>query len=261
VTDPFNRTFDLGIIENTDRVRSDYRALHLQGQILLGRRLTVGGNYTLSRAFGNFDGETSASGPVTATVDSYPEYREPRWNSPDGRLGIDQRHRGRVWFVYDAPLPAAIGALDVGFVQSGASGTPYGAVGQISPAAFVTNPGYSNQPAQVAYFFTPRDQFQTAAAWQSDLSLNYRRRVTRAELFARLMLTNLFNADAIDFISAINTSTLTRATRPTLQAFDPFTTQPIQGMHWDYGPQFGRPTSRLAYQTPRTFSMSVGVRF
>jgi hypothetical protein len=261
VTDPFNRVFDLGLIENTDRVRSDYRALNVQGQVLLGRRLTVGGNYTLSRAFGNFDGETSASGPITATVDSYPEYREPRWNSPDGRLGLDQRHRGRVWFVYDVPLPSPIGSLDVGFVQLGASGTPYGAAGQISPAAFVTNPGYSNQPAQVLYFFTPRDQFQTDSAWQSDLSLNYRRRVSRAELFARLMLTNLFNADAIDFISAINTATATRATRPTLQAFNPFTTQPVQGVHWDYGPQFGRPTSRLAYQTPRTFSMSVGVRF
>ena len=261
VTDPFNREFDRAIIENTDHVRSDYRALNLQGQVMLWRRLTTGGNYTLSRAFGNFDGETSASGPVTSTVDSYPEYKQARWNSPDGHLGLDQRHRGRVWLVYDVPLPSSVGSLDVGFVQAGASGTPYGAVGQISPAAFVTNPGYASQPAQVSYFFTPRDQFRTATAWQSDLSLNYRRRLSRAEAFVRLTLTNMFNADAIDYLPAINTSTLTRATRPSLQAFNPFTTQPIQGVHWDYGAQFGRPTSRLAYQTPRTFSMSVGMRF
>ncbi len=261
VTDPFNRTFDRAIIENTGNVRSDYRALNVAGQVLLWRRLTAGGNYTLSRAFGNFEGETSASGPITAAVDSYPEDKEPRWNSPDGRLGIDQRHRGRLWFVYNVPLPAVIGSLDLGFLQVGASGTPYGAAGSIATGAFVPSAGYANIPAQVTYFFTPRDQFHTAAAWQSDLSVNYRRRVTRAELFARVTLLNLFNADAIDNINAINTAILTRATRPTLPAFNPFTTQPVQGVHWDYGAQFGRPTSRIAYQTPRTFNMSVGVRF
>jgi hypothetical protein len=261
VTDPFNRTFDRAVIENTDHVRSDYRALNVQGQVLVWRPLTIGGNYTWSRAFGNFDGETSASGPITSTVDSYPEYKQPRWNSPDGYLAIDQRHRGRLWFVYEVPLPTSIGSLDVGFLQLGTSGTPYGAVGLISTGAFVTNPGYTNVPAQVSYYFTPRDQFRTATAWQSDLSINYRRRLSRAEAFVRMTLVNLFNADAIDNINAINTATLTRATRTSLQAFNPFTTQPVQGVNWDYGPQFGRPTSRLAYQTPRTFSMSVGVRF
>lgn len=261
VTDPFNRTFDRAIIQNTENVRSAYRALNVSGQVMLWRRLTTGSNYTFSRAFGNFDGETSASGPVTATVDSYPEYKEPRWNSPDGHLAIDQRHRGRVWLVYDVPLPGSVGALDVGFLQIGTSGTPYGAAGSISTGAFVPSHGYSNIPAQVTYYFTPRDEFRTASAWQSDLSINYRRRVTRAELFARMTLINLLNAHAIDNINAVNTATLTRATRPTLQAFNPFTTQPVQGVHWDYGPQFGRPTTRFAYQTPRTFNVSVGVRF
>jgi hypothetical protein len=29
------------------------------------------------------------------TADDYPEYRERRWNSPDGPLATDQRHRLR----------------------------------------------------------------------------------------------------------------------------------------------------------------------
>ena len=44
-------------------------------------------------------------------------------------------------------------------------------------------------------------------------------------------------------------------------AFNPFTTTPAQGVNWDLGPTFGEPSSRFAYQTPRTFRMSFGVRF
>jgi len=44
-------------------------------------------------------------------------------------------------------------------------------------------------------------------------------------------------------------------------AFNPFTETPVQGTHWDLGPTFGQATSRFAYQIPRTFRMSFGVRF
>jgi len=44
-------------------------------------------------------------------------------------------------------------------------------------------------------------------------------------------------------------------------AFDPFTTTPVRGVNWDYGPNFGQPSSRFAYTTPRTIRMSFGVRF
>jgi len=46
--------------------------------------------------------------------------------------------------------------------------------------------------------------------------------------------------------------------------FNPFTTQPVEGVNWRKGvgpPAFGAPTSRFAYQTPRTFQFSLGLRF
>ncbi|HXG87017.1 MAG TPA: hypothetical protein VNJ02_01680 [Vicinamibacterales bacterium] len=38
-------------------------------------------------------------------------------------------------------------------------------------------------------------------------------------------------------------------------------TAPVQGTHWDFGPEYGRPTGTGDYQAPREFSFSVGVRF
>ena len=73
---------------------------------------------------------------------------------------------------------------------------------------------------------------------------------------------NVFNHRAV-----VNSQYLNRRCRPTAPrpgeyaAFNPFTDTPVEGMHWTLGPTFGEPSSRFAYQTPRTFRMSFGVRF
>lgn len=46
-----------------------------------------------------------------------------------------------------------------------------------------------------------------------------------------------------------------------LPAFNPFTETPVEGVHYIKGPNFGRPASELDYQTPRTFRVSLGLRF
>ncbi len=45
------------------------------------------------------------------------------------------------------------------------------------------------------------------------------------------------------------------------QAFNPFTTKPVEGMSWASGPTFGQAVSRLAYTPPRTLRLMFGVRF
>jgi len=45
------------------------------------------------------------------------------------------------------------------------------------------------------------------------------------------------------------------------QPFNPFTTTPVRGVNWEYGPNFGKALSRFAYTTPRTIRMTFGVRF
>ena len=69
------------------------------------------------------------------------------------------------------------------------------------------------------------------------------------------------NAGGVN-LQRIDTTVLTPGTTSSQFAtFNPFTTTPVQGVNWDYGPIFGQATSRFAYTTPRTFRMSVGLRF
>jgi hypothetical protein len=45
------------------------------------------------------------------------------------------------------------------------------------------------------------------------------------------------------------------------QAFNPFTTTPVEGVHWAKSPTFGLALNRFAYTTPRTFRLTFGLRF
>jgi hypothetical protein len=80
----------------------------------------------------------------------------------------------------------------------------------------------------------------------------------RSEVFFRGVLNNLFNNSAQ--ISG-NETILTRANDARYQLFNPFTTTPAQGVHYDFGPDYLRPTGTGDYQSPREFSFSVGLRF
>ncbi len=171
VTDGVGNAFDRTFVENTDGVRRRYAALLAQGSYS-GDQFTLGGNYTLSRAYGNVEGET-ANGPSGASINHYPEYRRAEWNYPDGDLSIDQRHRARGWATYTVPMNPSAGSLAIGLVQQFGSGVPYGAIGLINPLSFMANPGYALPPAQIEYFFTPRDAFRTEATYRTDVSVNY----------------------------------------------------------------------------------------
>ena len=194
-----------------------------------------------------------------------------------------------MWGTYRVPIGEAAGALDVSLLYSAASGVPFGlggatatapgtAVGQIDPRPYVVNPGYANplsSSATVEYFFFPRDQYRTETQHRTDFSLNYKHRViATSEVFFHAEVLNIFNQFQLcgcggtvfnngggSDIRTINTSVLTRSNTATLQAFNPFTETPVEGVNWRLGPTFGQPTSRFAYTTPRTFRFSVGVRF
>ena len=67
--------FDLGVVVNEDsQLSRKYDGLHTALQYRFNDKLQIGATYTLSRAYGNVDGETSNSGPVTSSVLNYPEY-------------------------------------------------------------------------------------------------------------------------------------------------------------------------------------------
>jgi outer membrane receptor protein involved in Fe transport len=261
VTDPTGRVFDLVIVNNTNNVERTYKGLNGQVSYRFGTRLYLGGNYTLSWARGNFTGEDSGSGPVRASADDFPEYRDARWNSPVGYTPNDQRHKLRVWSHYELPLAERLGHVSVGLQQRFDSGEASSADGTIDPRPYVTNPGYITPPSSVTYFFGERGDLRTDDIWRTDVSLLWELRlpvVPRGRLFFRGVITNVFNNAGL---VAFDEQILTRNNDAGFAPFNPFTETPIQGTHWDFGPDFGKPTGVGDYQAPREFSFSVGVRF
>jgi Carboxypeptidase regulatory-like domain/TonB dependent receptor len=265
VTDPAGQVFDLALVENTDLLSREYVAGSVQANYRLGSRVDLGGNYTLSRLWGNVNGETVNSGPVSSSATSYPEYFDLSWFAPEGDLLPDQRHRLRLWGTARLPLPERLGNFTVALFEQINSGTPYGALGNIDSRDYVTDPGYQTAPATVNYWFTDRDAFKTETMFRTDFSLNYTFGLGgTSQLFAQLQVLNLFNQFQLFNINsnAIDTTVLTAVDDPDrFQAFNPFTERPVQGVHWDYGEEFGTPVGAAAYTLPRTFQFALGVRF
>ena len=100
ITDPTGRPFDLTLVSNSRKARRSYNGLIADARYRWSR-LQTGGNYTLSRSWGNFNGENVGSGPIRSSIESFPEYREERWNAPEGKLNADQPVRVRLWGTYD----------------------------------------------------------------------------------------------------------------------------------------------------------------
>jgi len=277
--DSLGARFDKSIIENTNDLKRRYASVTFAATYRMSARTDIGGNYTLSRLWGNFDGENLGSGPLAASAFQYPEYAQASWNYPEGDLSADQRHRSAMWINYGVPK---VTGLTVSMLETTASGLPYGAVGTINVAPFVTNPGYLaplTGTLNKSYYFTARDAFRTEDSYRTDLSATYtyalgagRRRI---DLFAQAVIVNLFNQfnlcgcgatsvfgnGGADVSTRIGQAVLTNSGTPSLSAFNPMTTVPVQGVNWNYGPSFGTATIKSAFTMPRTFRLSFGVRF
>ena len=247
VTDPTGRTYDLAVVGNTPDAHRTY-----QGMLVTATYRTsviqAAGNYTLSWSRGNVAGEGSG-GPNPANVNDYMEYKQPAWNSPVGYNNTDQRHKVRAWLTYFIPVPARVGTLSVSAMQRLDSALPYDASGVIDSRPYVQNPGYLTPPSTVTYYFSARNALRFDPSWSTDVSIEWTKKIgpSRAAVFFRAVTTNLFNNAAV----VSGDSTILTAASPGaakgLQRFDPFTTRPVQGVNWAYGPDFGQPTSPDGY--------------
>jgi hypothetical protein len=265
---------DLSFLRNDDTVlKRKYDGLHTQARYRINDRWSVGGNYTLAKLEGNFDGETGANGPVSGALLQYKEFKAFAQNNPEGYLSGDQRHRARAWVAWDA-FKIAGNSVNVSLLQGYASGLPYGAsaairTGPVSPAGTFyigANPGYAVAPATVTYFFTGRDAFRTDDITRTDIAINYafdwKFGSQSVEIFLQPEVLNLFDEDGVEFFTTAASTTVNTANNTaSLQRFNPFTQTPVEGVHWAKGTSFGKPTRAADYQDPRTFRFSVGLRF
>src|SRR5262249_3256374 len=188
--------------------------------------------------------------------------------SPEGDLAIDQRHRARLWGTVRIPGPA----IDIGVIQTLESGVPYSAVGPVDTTPYVTGVSYLNPSGNRAdgawdYYFTARDAFRSEANYRTDLSANYSYRIpglNTLDVFFRAELINVFNqfqlcgcggtvfsnGGATD-LRKINQGILTPANSATVQAFNPFTQTPVEGVNWAKRANFGTQVDQCSWTSTR----------
>ena len=113
-------------------------------------------------------------------------------------------------------------------------------------------------------WFEPRDTYRTDNVHSTDLALNFGFFIGKSvEIFIQPEVSNVFNESAA---VTVNTKIDTRGngcSSSVCQYFNPFDASytPVEGLDWVKGPDFGEPTTEGSYQLPRTFRVSLGVRF
>ena len=248
--------YDAGLSRKYDAImaRFDYQ---------IGGRWNFGATYTWSKTKGNNDGETGGGGPAANTILAYQEYKQPSWNTPDGYLLTDQTNKFRGWVSWDA-ISGAHNSLNISLLQNYFSGTPYSALQTINTVPYVGEPedlGYiGSSLGPVNYYFSDRGAYRMDSVWSTDLAINYSFLINVAggqlELFVQPEVANLFNQSSA---TTVNTTVL--GPRQGMEAFNPFTETPVEGVNWETGDSFGEPQSANDYQLPRTFRISFGLRF
>jgi len=122
----------------------------------------------------------------------------------------------------------------------------------------------------VTYFFSNRGAFRVDAISSTDLGVNwYLPSLRGVRPFIEIDFLNVFSEQGVEDPDFVDRTVLTRRQSTCLQtgstsrcvAFNPFTDTPQQGVNWQYGTNFGNPTSAAAYQLPRTYRFSVGLKF
>jgi hypothetical protein len=244
-------------------LKREYNALMTRFDYRLGSRWTFGATYTYSKSEGNWDGETGGSGPVPSGILEYTEYKDPEWNTPEGYLGIDQRHKLRAYGIWDV-ISSTHHNLSASLLFNYWSGEPYANDGSVNSIPYVGSPGdlgYAGSPGFVGYFYVDRGSFRWDDVTRTDIAINYSFFINigggQLELFLQPEVLNVFNEQAV----IDGNTTILDPTNSGRAAFDPFTETPVEGVNWDFGSNFGNPVNSFDYQLPRTFRFSVGLRF
>ncbi len=281
ITDPLGIKHDVSILENSNDISRKYRGIQFQGN-WRPNRFQVGLNYTYSTLKGNDEQESSGSGTVGNAPPAlyYAEIFNFAQEQPSGYLLQDERHRVRAWVGYDVPLPRVFGALNVSLLQNYDSATPYSAIGTLDMSSFASsllpaNSKYVAPNLSPQYYFSKRGQYRLDNISSTDISLNYRYPISRFEIFGEAQMVNVFNNDGVQFGgTAIRTTVNTAYTSGNFAPFNPFTDTPKEcpqgtpgatckagGFNFQKAADFGKPVSSAAYQQPRLWRFSVGLRF
>ena len=261
---PLGIPVDLTLLRNSNDLQRRYRALQLQAR-WSPRRFDGGVHYTWSTLRGNDEGEINLD-----PGNYYPEYFSYERNAPVGNLPGDQRHRLRAW------LGATFGPLSVSALHSFDSALSYSIAAPVNLTRYSgapLNPGYAAVPNGL-YYFSDRGALRAGDIHSTDLAVRMVTRIARLEWFAQADVLNLFGNAGIADPQRLGTAVTTAATSAAFLPFDPARERPVEcprgtaaaactamGAHYQLASNFGEPLNELAYQRPRTWRISAGLRF
>ncbi|HET6960647.1 MAG TPA: TonB-dependent receptor [Vicinamibacterales bacterium] len=244
------------VFANADVASRDYQALVLQTQIKITNRWSFNGHYTLMlRDEGNEEGATSRIG-------DYPGILDDVRHVPDGRLEDFQRHKLRVWSVYDFDLGRA-GSLSASGLWRLNSGEVFSLRANNQPLTatqrqMLAAAGYPGAPGSQDVFFGARGSQQFPGYALFDASITYGIPLVRSlRPWVKCDVFNLF--DNLKLI-AWNTTVLQDRSGPKDSA----------GLATTYNPSplFGKADSNADFPAAlpgvsggRTFRVAFGIRF
>ena len=259
------RTFTTDNIyyRNSNTPQRDYQGLQFQGNYRLRSNWNVEGHWTVQlQNEGNFEGENANQPGVSSVFGDYPEIFPISRYVPVGRLNDFQRHKVRLWTIYNLNL-GRFGSLDIAPLWRYNSALSYslaaGAV-PLTATQLARNPGYSTITPQTTatLFFGERGSESFEGYGLVDLGLSYQVPVWRAlRPWLKLELLNALNNDKL---IAWDTTITPDASSPRDEVGQP--------TGFTRGTRFGQGTANTDYPRPRpgltggrTFLMAAGFRF
>ena len=249
-----------------DEVRREYRALVLQGRHNLADRWSLSGHYTAQiRNHGNYEGEAGNQPGIPTFYGDYPEVSNVDRITPFGRLDEFQRHKMRLWTIYNLGL-GGLGNADLSAVWRYNSGLTYSlADGEVEVSDIQTQiaaeAGYVNTPhaGQQVVFFGPRGSESFSGYGLVDFGVTYTLPVRNTlRPYVKFEVLNAFNNQKL---IAWDTTVTANADGPVDELGLPLT--------YTEDPRFGEATAETDYPTwrtggftgSRTFLMAFGLRF
>jgi hypothetical protein len=261
----FFGTFDNVVYRNTDEPTRKYQGLLLQGSYRLRSDLQVAGHWTVQlQNEGDFEGEAANQPGNPSLFGDNPEVFTAARNYPMGRFDDFQRHKVRIWGVWNRPI-GRFGALDVSAMWKYNSALTYSLFAANYPLsdqqlALAEAAGYANEPGAGAQnlFFGARGSQSFEGYGLVDLGVNYSIPVWRTvKPYVKVEVLNAFNNQKqIGWDTVVNADT----------------SGPVdsQGLPLNYvrGARFGQATRNLDYPTyrpgfdgGRTVLLAFGLRF
>ncbi len=117
--------FSNKVFRNTGLLARDYDAIEVQARYQVTDNFLIDGSYTAQlKNEGNFEGELANQPAMPSNAFDYPEITPEARYFPTGRLDEFQRHKLRIWGIYNLAL-GDCGNLDIGGIWRVNSGRTY----------------------------------------------------------------------------------------------------------------------------------------